>query len=381
MGLSARGATLDVVVPGHPYASDTSSLNGVTIHRATYADPPFRQQLAVGLGGIVPNLRRRPWLAAYVPALVHALRREAVRRAGCADLVHAHWLFPGGIAGLAAATQRNIPLVVTCHGGDVNLARRIRPFAWWSAPVLKRADRLTAVSYAMQRSLLVLGADPHRVQMLPLGVAVPPDCPAADMPPAWHAFGASPSLRVLFAGGLSQRKSPETLIEAVRLLQSRGQSVAAAFIGDGPRRASLERAAAHLKNVWIAGDRPPDEVATWIRASDVLVLPSRSEGRGLVLVEAMACGRAVVSSNIPGPDELVHDGRTGFRFPAGNPTALADCLVRFIQAPRLVAEFGRRGRAFVESEGLLLEDSLDRHLAMYQEVVARTWDSNQSRRA
>jgi glycosyltransferase involved in cell wall biosynthesis len=218
--------------------------------------------------------------------------------------------------------------------------------------------------------------------MLPLGVPVPVDRPPDEMPASWHRYRSATCLRVLFAGGLSRRKSPETLIEAIRVLQSRGQEVAAAFIGDGPRRSSLERAAERLANVWIAGDRPPDEVATWIRASDVLVLPSRSEGRGLVLVEAMACARAVVSSNIPGPDELVHDGRTGFRFPAGNPSALAECLARFIEAPRLVTELGRGGRAFVESEGLLLEDSLDRHLAMYKQVLATSRHvSNQSRRA
>jgi glycosyltransferase involved in cell wall biosynthesis len=134
----------------------------------------------------------------------------------------------------------------------------------------------------------------------------------------------------------------------------------------------LERKACGLKNVLIAGSRPPGEVATWIRASDVLVLPSLFEGRGLVLVEAMACARAVVASDIPGPDELVHENLTGFRFPAGDPVALADCLARFIEAPSLVAELGCGGRAFVESEGLLLEDSVDRYLAMYEQVLAST---------
>jgi len=382
VGLSARGLTIDVVAPGHPTAPEISTIQGVTIHRAVYARPAERQQLAVELSGIVANLRRRPWLARYVPRLVRALRQEALARAPGADLVHAHWLFPGGIAGRAAADKVNVPLVVTCHGSDVNLARRVPPLAWWIRSVLERADRLAPVSHALHRGLLALGAEPARVQTLPLGVAMPTEWAADNMPASWHHFRSAPGLRVLFAGGLSRNKSPETLLEAVRLLQRNGCETSVAFIGDGPRRALLERKASGLKNVLIAGSCPPGEVATWILASDVLVLPSLSEGRGLVLVEAMACGRAVVASDIPGPDELVHDGRTGFRFPAGDPTALADCLAKFIKEPRLVSELGSGGRAFVESEGLLLEDSLDRHLAMYEQVLAKSReDSNQSRRA
>lgn len=370
-GLSGRGFTVAVVAPGHATAPDTWRQGNLTVHRASYAHPAARQRLAVGLGGIVPNLRRRPWLAAQIPGLVRALRREAAVRAPNSDLVHAHWLFPGGLAGVAAAERASLPLVVTCHGGDINLARRLPPLAWWSRPVLARADRLTAVSHAMRRGLIALGADPERVQFLPLGVAVPAEKPPNSMPASWHAFRAAPGLRVLFAGGLSPRKSPGTLLEAIRLLRLDGHPAAAAFIGDGPLRPALERRAADLEHVWIVGDRPPDEVATWMLSCDVLVLPSLAEGRGLVLVEAMACGRAVIASDIPGPDELVHEDRTGLRFPAGDAAALAKRLARFVADPGLAARLGDGGRRLVEAEGLLLEDSLDRHVALYEQVLRR----------
>jgi glycosyltransferase involved in cell wall biosynthesis len=84
----------------------------------------------------------------------------------------------------------------------------------------------------------------------------------------------------------------------------------------------------------------------------------------------MACARAVVASDIPGPDELVHNDRTGFRFPPGNAAALAACLARFIDNPELAAKMGVLGRRFVQSEGLLLDDSIDRHITMYKQVLA-----------
>jgi glycosyltransferase involved in cell wall biosynthesis len=368
VGLTKRGVQIDVVAPAHPTPVRDLQLRGLALHWAEYATPPVRQRLATGLSGIVPNLRRRPWLAAQVPSLVRAMRREAVSHAGGSDLVHAHWLFPGGIAGIAAAEEARLPLIVTCHGSDVNLARRLPPLAWWSRGVLRRADHITAVSHAMYRGLLDLGADSRRLEFLPLGVTLPDDRPADEMPAEWHALRAAPGLRVLFVGGLSHWKSPGTLLEAVRIARREGYEMSIAFVGNGPLRSSLERDASDLAHVWVAGDRAPDEIATWMRACDVLVLPSLAEGRGLVLVEAMACGRAVISSDIPGPDELVHEGRTGFRFPARDAVALADRLARFCREPALIRTLGEGGRRFVESEGLLLEDSVERHISMYERV-------------
>lgn len=368
-GLAERGVKSVVVVPGANGSPDRITDGGVTVVRAQYAAPPERQRLAAGMGGIVPNLQRCPWLVLQVPALLRAMRREALAHAGQADLIHAHWLYPSGVVGLAAARAVGRPLVVTAHGTDVNLARRLPPLAWWSRRVLANADCLTAVSHALCRNLIALGAEPEQVEFLPLGVRIPRDIPAAEMLPDWHAFRAAKGLRVLFAGSLTKNKSPGVLLDAIGLLRKRQGTIAAALVGDGPLRASVQSRAMELGEVWVPGPRPPDEIATWVRASDVVVLPSQAEGRGLILVEAMACARPVICSDIPGPDELVLEGQTGFRFPVGDAGALAECLARFAADPELAARLGHAGRKLVESEGLLFDAEIDRHLALYERML------------
>jgi glycosyltransferase involved in cell wall biosynthesis len=370
-GLAERGVEPVVVIPGEPGLPSQSSDAGVTVVRAQYAVPSEHQRLATGMGGIVPNLQRRPWLALQVPALLRALRREAMLRAVDVDLVHAHWLYPSGVVGLAAARRAGIPLVVTAHGTDVNLALRIPPLAWWSRRVLSKADSLTAVSHAIARGLVALGARPELVEFLPLGVKVSGNIPAHLMSSEWHAFQSTPGLRVLFAGSLTRNKSPGVLLEAIHLLRQRGVAVSAALVGDGPLRESVQKQAVEMGGVWVPGPRPPEEIATWVRAANVVVLPSRAEGRGLILIEAMACSRPVVCSDIPGPDELVQDGLTGFRFPVGNAGALADRLAQLAADPELVDRLGRAGRNFVDSEGLRFEAGIDRHLALYERLLAR----------
>jgi glycosyltransferase involved in cell wall biosynthesis len=118
-----------------------------------------------------------------------------------------------------------------------------------------------------------------------------------------------------------------------------------------------------------------------MRSGHVLVLPSLAEGRGLVLVEAMAEGLPIVASDIPGPRELVLPGRTGFLFPPGDATALAECLWRLAD-PSVRSRLGEGGRAFVDEQGLTVDASARNHVAMYcaLEATPRRFQGRGARR-
>jgi glycosyltransferase involved in cell wall biosynthesis len=100
------------------------------------------------------------------------------------------------------------------------------------------------------------------------------------------------------------------------------------------------------------------------------VLPSRAEGRGLVLLEAMAAGVPVVASDIPGPREIVLEGETGLRFPVGDVLRLADAVERLLSDAALRARLASGGRALIAREGLTTDASAARHLAVYRAVLA-----------
>src|SRR5438105_300990 len=269
--------------------------------------------LAYG-GGIVHNLRRRPWLAPLlVASMVLAVRRAAGRR----DLVHAHWLAAGAICVLARRR-----FVLTLHGSgtagrfaDLELARR-RP--WLFGWVMRRAEVVICVSEALAEAARRCGG--RDVRTIPNGVAIP----AAVGPEAEPA-------EVLFAGRLSPEKGIEELVAATA-----GMNLVVA--GDGPLRHLVPDA---------LGFVPHEELGRLYERAAVVVLPSYHEGLPLSVLEAMAHGRPIVASAVGGLPELVEDGVTGFLVEPGDVEGLRTALRRLLADPALRRRLGGAARTRV----------------------------------
>jgi len=338
------GCVVTVVAPSGPDARPHESIDGVGIVRFRYWFQQH-QALAVGVGGIVPNLRGRPGLAIQVLPFLIALVAAAVRHSRGYDVIHAHWIVPSGLAALIARLFWSIPVVATSHGGEVNLARPGSFLAKVIAFTGNRVNVCTAVSEALCERLSAMGV--ARPIFVPLGVKLSTSLGRFD-----HAVSGSSALRVLFVGSLIPRKSISTLLEALHLVRQYGVSITAAIVGDGPDRTALEGLASrHHLEARFAGEVSHREVLTWMDGADVLVLPSISEGRPMVVLEAMASGLPVVGSDIDGTRELIEHGRTGYLFPLGDADKLADCL-RILTDPQVRMNLAEKAARFVIDSGL-----------------------------
>jgi len=241
--------------------------------------------------GVLGNLRRRPWLAVFVPALLASFVRAA-RRVD-ADLLHAHWLPSGWVA-----ARSGKPYVVQGWGTDVELARRA---PWLARGVLRGARLVIAASTALADSARALGAT--SVEVIPSGVELPAEI----------GEEASPA-EVLYAGRLSPEKGILELVEAAR-----GLNLVVA--GDGPLRDRVPGA---------LGFVPHDELDRLYARAAVVACPSRREGFGVACLEAMAHGRPVVATSVGGLRDLVVDGETGLLVPPGDVSALQRALERLL---------------------------------------------------
>jgi glycosyltransferase involved in cell wall biosynthesis len=157
--------------------------------------------------------------------------------------------------------------------------------------------------------------------------------------------------RLVFVGRLSDHKAPGLLVEAVSRLARRGIACELTFAGDGELRAEIEAAIAReglVGRVRVLGFSDEATVRKHIRESRALVLPSFGEGLPVVIMEAFALGRPVVSTYVAGIPELVESGKNGWLVPASSLDALERALQEVLEAPveRLEA-MGRDGRARV----------------------------------
>jgi glycosyltransferase involved in cell wall biosynthesis len=142
--------------------------------------------------------------------------------------------------------------------------------------------------------------------------------------------------RLICVGRLCEQKGQLTLIEAFAIAVSHGLDADLVLAGDGPMRGEVEqaiRAAGLEARVRITGWIDSDRVKAELERADALVLPSFAEGLPVVIMEAMALGRPILSTLIAGIPELVRDGRDGFLVPAGDSRLFAEAVLRFFSLP------------------------------------------------
>ncbi|MDP9340755.1 MAG: glycosyltransferase family 4 protein, partial [Actinomycetota bacterium] len=150
---------------------------------------------------------------------------------------------------------------------------------------------------------------------------------------------------VVCVGRLSRQKAQDVLLDAWPSVRSAVPGATVALVGDGPEEPALR--ARGLPGVLFAGWR--DDVAEWLAAADVVAIPSRWEGLPLVVLEAMARGRSVVSADADGMAESL-GADAGAIVPREDPPALAAALVERLLDPARASEEARSGRRRVERE-------------------------------
>lgn len=250
---------------------------------------------------------------------------RTVARRFAPDVVLSYWLYPDAFGAMRIARELRVPLVAGARGSDLKvrdvISRRL------TQPVVRDAERLLVVSDDLGKVAVErYGADPRRVRTIRNG------CDASIFHPRPRrdcraTLGIAPDARlVVYVGRLVPEKGLRELVAAMDLLAANTRDAQLALVGDGPMRAELEELP-QVRNgsILLAGAQPAAMVAEWMAAADVVTLPSYSEGHPNVLVEALACGRAVVATPVGGVPEVV-DGDCGILVPVRAITPLAQAL-------------------------------------------------------
>lgn len=281
------------------------------------------------------------------PLFAGSLLPDVMRYRGKIDVILAAWAYPDGCAAVALARLLGVPAVVKVHGSDINVYAETpgaRPYLQYFLP---RAARVVAVSRPLGQRVTALGVAPEKVAVIYNGVNSEL-FRVRDRRQARDQLGLPQDRKILlYVGNLKEAKGAVDLAAAFEGVAARQPDTMLVVVGDGAARSTCEEYAARIgSQMSLVGARPFKEIATWMAACDVLTLPSWNEGTPNVLLEAAACGRRVVASDVGGIPDLIESEVLGEVVPARDRSALTEALARAAHTeydPDEVARAGARG--------------------------------------
>ncbi|WP_428261898.1 glycosyltransferase family 4 protein [Haliangium sp.] len=336
---------LEVVGPV-PWFPGARLFSRYTVSARMHLVPPVEE-----IGGMRvrhPRYLHLPRAIALSPLLFGgSLAREVLRYRGRVDVLLSAWAYPDGCAAIALAQALGVPCVVKLHGSDVNVLPERTSVRLYMRALLPRAARIVAVSRALGRRVTELGVAPDRVAVVYNGVD-PELFHLRDRAAARTALGLPADDRIiLYAGNLLETKGVHDLVAAFEDTVRRVPDARLVLVGDGPARAHCEEVARRVgPRLQLAGGQPLESMGSWIAACDVLTLPSWNEGTPNVILEAFACGRRVVATDVGGIPDLIDSELVGEMVPVRDRAALAAALARAAvrpYQPEQIAAAGARG--------------------------------------
>ncbi len=285
----------------------------------------------------ISSLRREMFGASFMTMLAYVLAGlwAGSRLIGRdrPDIIHAHFAVPTGALAWMLSILTGIPYILTVHLGDVpggvpektgKWFRWVEPF---TVPIWKRAKKIIAVSEHTRQ--LALKHYSVNVEVVPNGADV------KHLAPSEIKLNTPP--RLIFAGRFVPQKNPFAIIQV--LSQLKDLNWTCSMLGDGPLfedvKHEIEKAGMS-ERFDLPGWVTPDTVLEYFAKSDILFMPSLSEGLPVVGVQALATGLAIVASKIGGFLDLVDNGKNGYLIEVRDVSAFSNSLREIISDPSVL---------------------------------------------
>lgn len=269
-------------------------------------------------------------------------------------VVHLHGRFPCFVSLLSMVMLKQLRFVVTVHqfcgtaiAGFLGWKNRLEVFIWKYL-----IDRICCVSEDLKKETINrLGGRGLSKLFVIRNWIHPVDCYDTVKAETW-TYKKEGYLKIVALGRLSLEKGFDILIDAIRILTEKGLMVQCDIFGEGPERMNLvEQSSRYGLNANISLKGTVDSVRYLLPKYDFLVIPSRMESFGIVVLEAYDARLPVIASNIPGLREIVQSGKTGLFFNSGDNAAesLSGQIIKIVNSPTLYSFLVKNGKKFVKN--------------------------------
>jgi D-inositol-3-phosphate glycosyltransferase len=312
-----------------------------------------------------------------LPQFASQMRRFCIENRLQYDIVSTHyWL--SGLVGMRLAAEWGVPHTTSFHT-MAEMKRRGRPE---ESEVAQRDSSETEIACSAESVVVwtehekeaIVGycnISPDKVTVIPPGVDLSRFRPMSQQQSREH-LGYSSQKNILFVGRLEPLKGIDNLFRAVASLEN-PESITLSVVGGDANSEEKERLQAIAKrmklteSVRFIGSVGQDELPIHYNAADVCVLPSHYESFGLAALEAAACGRPVVASEVGGLPAIVQNGSTGFLVPPKQSDVMAERLCELLNDDMLRSRMGSAARTHAESLGW--ERSTESLIACYRALI------------
>jgi glycosyltransferase involved in cell wall biosynthesis len=299
------------------------------------------------------------------------------------DIIHIHdsRSFQGIVAYLFARI-RKVPFVFQPHGSylspllgsETKKMARIALDKVIGEGLVKKASQVIVLTCAEAEQYRAMGVPEEKIAIIPNGIDLESYIDLPSRGTFRSKFSANDDDRViLFLGRIHKIKGIDLLVKACAHLFDRFNNLSLAIVGSddgylGELKQMLGKMKIIAKNVWLTGPLyGRDKLEAYVDA-DVFVLPSRYETFPNVVLEAYACSKPVVASDVESISDIVIHGKTGLLFSAGNVDDLESMISRVLTNPEEAEEMGHRARRFVEDE-FSIDKVVDSLEALYEKVL------------
>ncbi len=337
--LVSIGDRVHVLAPHKRRLATLEIIDGVEIHRFRYA-PVFWEQLAYE-GNMDEKVKGNLWnsILFFFFLLFFLVNSLSLVRKKRIDILYAHWWIPGGLVGWLASLWTGKPLLVTLHGADYRVLKKQKALRPLAKRIFRRARHVTVVSSFIKEHLMEYElVSEDKIKVLPM--------PVDDRQFVPQKLSKKEKKSILCVAKFTQQKGLDYLIDASSILLSKGLDFEVKIIGGGPEWDRFDKKIREMglsQKVFLLDKVRQQELPSYYREADVIVLPAIEEGFGLVLVEAQLCLRPVIGAKSGGIPDIIEDEKSGLLVPPEDHVSLASAIERVLTDEQLASRLAQGG--------------------------------------
>lgn len=222
------------------------------------------------------------------------------------DITQAHFAFPDGYLALMIKNKFKIPYVVTCHGSDIHTLTKNKIFKKYIVKALNNADKVLFVSEFLYKKAKECGFNGENYEITTNGIDSNIFYRYPNKQELLDKYNLNKNNKIIgFVGNLEYIKGADRLIEIFKNIQKSHENVEFIVVGDGSLKNKIKDELSDYKNITFTGKVNQKKVAEYMNCFDYLIVPSRNEGQGNVILEAYACATEVIATNCGGIPEII----------------------------------------------------------------------------